>query len=158
MSVSLSTFPLFPPLTNVNRTYWYLTNLKGLRLSSLRKHMKVHGKDVVWCGEDSNRRGEYSTVQYSTVQRRGEVRSQESRILEFLNLDNDTFEMTLLLWPLSWLELLTFNSQSCTITEKAPTRALSLLKAATSAFKFKTLLWKRLLVLSHLRHYYEGGY
>ena len=30
--------------------------------------MKVHGKDVVWCGEDSNRRGEYSTVQYSTVQ------------------------------------------------------------------------------------------
>ena len=51
--------------------------------------MKVHGKDVVWCGEDSNRRGEYSTVQYSTVQRRGEVRSQESRILEFLNLDND---------------------------------------------------------------------
>ena len=42
---------------------------------------------------------QYSTVQYSTVQRRGEVRSQESRILEleFLNLDNNTFEMTLLL-------------------------------------------------------------
>ena len=32
---------------------------------------------------------QYSTVQCSTVQRRGEVRSQESRILEFLNLDND---------------------------------------------------------------------
>ena len=30
--------------------------------------------------------------------------------------------------------------QSCTITEKAPTRAFSWLKAATTAFTFKTLL------------------
>ena len=44
------------------------------------------------------------------------------------------------------VELLTINRQSCTIiTEKAPTRAFSWLKAPTSAFTFKTLL----------RHYAE---
>ena len=32
------------------------------------------------------------------------------------------------------------NQWSCTITEKAPTRAFSWLKAPTSAFTFKTLL------------------
>ena len=32
------------------------------------------------------------------------------------------------------------NRRSCTITEKAPPRAFSWLKAATTAFKFKTLL------------------
>ena len=48
-------------------------------------------------GAGGQQRGEVSKVQYSTVQRRGEVKSQESRILEFLNLDNDTFEMTLLI-------------------------------------------------------------
>ena len=35
---------------------------------------------------------------------------------------------------------LTINRQSCTITEKAPTRAFSWLKAATTAFTLKTLL------------------
>ena len=40
----------------------------------------------------------------------------------------------------SWLELETINRRSCTITEKAPTRALSWLKAATTTFTFKTLL------------------
>ena len=39
----------------------------------------------------------------------------------------------------SSLELLTINRQSCTITEKAPTRAFSWLKAAATAFTFKTL-------------------
>ena len=38
------------------------------------------------------------------------------------------------------LELLTKYRRSCTITEKAPTRAFSWLKAATTAFTFKTLL------------------
>ena len=38
------------------------------------------------------------------------------------------------------LELWTINRWSCTITEKAPTRAFSWLKAATTAFTFKTLL------------------
>ena len=32
------------------------------------------------------------------------------------------------------------STTGCTITEKAPTRALSWMKAATSAFKFKTIL------------------
>ena len=36
-------------------------------------------------------------------------------------------------------ELLTNNRRSCTITEKAPTRAFSWLKAATTASTFKTL-------------------
>ena len=36
--------------------------------------------------------------------------------------------------------LLTINRRSCTITEKAPTRAFTWLKAATTAFTFKTLL------------------
>ena len=36
--------------------------------------------------------------------------------------------------------LLTINRRSCTITEKAPTRAFSWLKAATTAFTFKSLL------------------
>ena len=40
----------------------------------------------------------------------------------------------------SQLELLTINRHSCTITEKAPTSAFSWLKAATTAFTFKTLL------------------
>ena len=40
--------------------------------------------------------------------------------------------------PLS--ELQTINRQTCTITEKVPTRAFSWLKAATIAFTFKTLL------------------
>ena len=38
------------------------------------------------------------------------------------------------------LVLLTINRRSCTITEKAPTRAFSWLKAATTTFTFKTLL------------------
>ena len=38
------------------------------------------------------------------------------------------------------LELLTINRQSYTITKNAPTRAFSWLKAATTAFTFKTLL------------------
>ena len=39
------------------------------------------------------------------------------------------------------LELLTIYWRSCTITkEKAPSRAFSWLKAATTAFTFKTLL------------------
>ena len=38
------------------------------------------------------------------------------------------------------LVLQTINRQSCTITEKAPTRTFSWLKAATTAFTFKTLL------------------
>ena len=38
------------------------------------------------------------------------------------------------------LELLTINRRSCTITEKALTRAFSWLKAATTVFTFKTLL------------------
>ena len=41
---------------------------------------------------------------------------------------------------LSGVELLTINRQSCTITEKAPTRAFSWLKVATTALTFKTLL------------------
>ena len=41
---------------------------------------------------------------------------------------------------LSLLVLLTINWRICTITEKAPTRAFSWLKAPTSAFTFKTLL------------------
>ena len=39
----------------------------------------------------------------------------------------------------SLLVLQTINRRSCTITEKAPTRAFSWLKAPTSAFTFKTL-------------------
>ena len=35
-------------------------------------------------------------------------------------------------------ELLTINRRSCTITEKAPSRALSWFNAPTSAFTFKT--------------------
>ena len=38
----------------------------------------------------------------------------------------------------SVLVLLTINRRSCTITEKAPTRAYSWLKTATTAFTFKT--------------------
>ena len=38
------------------------------------------------------------------------------------------------------VELQTINRRSCTITEKAPTRAFTWLKAATTAFTFKTLL------------------
>ena len=38
------------------------------------------------------------------------------------------------------LVLLTINRQSCTITEEAPTRAFSWLKAPISAFTFRTLL------------------
>ena len=38
------------------------------------------------------------------------------------------------------LVLQTINRRSCTITEKAPTRGFSWLKAATTAFTFKTLL------------------
>ena len=38
------------------------------------------------------------------------------------------------------VELLAINRRSCTITEKAPTRAFSWLKVATTAFTFKTLL------------------
>ena len=38
------------------------------------------------------------------------------------------------------LELFKINRQSCTITEKAPTRAFSWSKAPTSAFTFKTFL------------------
>ena len=34
--------------------------------------------------------------------------------------------------PGIWIELLTINRLSCTITEKAPTRAFSWLKAATT--------------------------
>ena len=69
------------------------------RLEAEQPEEAWEGRGLVRGGQQ---RGEvstvqYSTVQYSTVQRRGEVRSQESRILEFLNLDNDTFEMTLLL-------------------------------------------------------------
>ena len=59
--------------------------------------MKVHGKDAVWCGGTATGRGEYSTVQYSTVQRRGEVST--------VQYSTDT-----------------------------------IMKAATSAFTFKTLL------------------
>ena len=40
----------------------------------------------------------------------------------------------------SRLVLLTINQRSCTITEKAPTRAFSWLKAPTNTFTFKTLL------------------
>ena len=36
--------------------------------------------------------------------------------------------------------LLLINQRCCTITEKAPTRAFTWLKAATTAFTFKTLL------------------
>ena len=36
--------------------------------------------------------------------------------------------------------LQTINRRSCTIAEKAPTKAFSWLKAPTSAFTFKTLL------------------
>ena len=38
-----------------------------------------------------------------------------------------------------WVELLTINLRSCTITENVPTRAFSWLKAAIIAFTFKTL-------------------
>ena len=56
------------------------------------------------------------------------------------------------------------------ITEKAPTRAFSWLKVATSAFTFKTLLRhyakrvftptvsQRLLPLSHLRHHAKRAF
>ena len=37
------------------------------------------------------------------------------------------------------LVLQTINRRSCTIMEKAPTKAFSWLKAATTAFTFKTL-------------------
>ena len=40
----------------------------------------------------------------------------------------------------SLLVLQTINQRSCTITKKAPNRAFSWLKAATTAFTFKTLL------------------
>ena len=40
----------------------------------------------------------------------------------------------------SWVVLQTTNQRICTITEKAPTRVFSWLKAATTAFTFKTLL------------------
>ena len=39
----------------------------------------------------------------------------------------------------SLLVLQTINRRSCTITEKAPTRAFSWLKALTRTFTFKTL-------------------
>ena len=54
----------------------------------------------------------------------------------------------------------------CTITEKAPTRAFSWLKAPTSAFTFKTLLrhyakqaltpWSLNVKLGLRRNYHEG--
>ena len=44
------------------------------------------------------------------------------------------------------LELQTKDGEDLTITEKAPTRAFSWLKVATTAFTFKTLL-------RQLRHY-----
>ena len=46
-------------------------------------------------------------------------------------------------WLQSRVDLLTVNRQSCTITEKAPTRAFSWLKVATTAFTFRTLLLNR---------------
>ena len=42
--------------------------------------------------------------------------------------------------PPPTLVLQTINQRSCTITEKAPTRAFSMLKAATTALTFKNLL------------------
>ena len=48
------------------------------------------------------------------------------------------FALCIHLYP-SELVLLTINQRSCTITEKAPTRAFSWLRAPTSAFTFKTL-------------------
>ena len=42
--------------------------------------------------------------------------------------------------PVSRRVLQTIDRRSCTITEKAPTRAFSWLKADTTAFTFKTLL------------------
>ena len=63
-------------------------------------------------------------------------------------------------------ELLPINRWSCTITEKAPTRAFSWLKTATTAFTFKTLLKhyaKRALTPQSLnvklgrRHNYHKG-
>ena len=56
-----------------------------------------------------------------------------------------TFTLTITM-PLSrvppppQLELLAINRRSCTITEKAPTRAFSWLKVANTTFTFKTLL------------------
>ena len=56
-----------------------------------------------------------------------------------------TFTLTITM-PLSrvppppQLELLAINRRSCTITEKAPTRAFSWLKVANTNFTFKTLL------------------
>ena len=50
--------------------------------------------------------------------------------------------VSMLRWPpapRSRLELQTINRRSCTIMEKAPTRAFSWLKEPTSAFTFKTL-------------------
>ena len=47
---------------------------------------------------------------------------------------NTTIEWIVVLW--------TINRRSCTITEKAPTRAFSWLKADTTAFTFKTLNWR----------------
>ena len=51
-----------------------------------------------------------------------------------------TITMPLSRVPPPQLELLAIYRRSCTITEKAPTRAFSWLKAATTAFTFKALL------------------
>ena len=55
------------------------------------------------------------------------------------------FYWQLINWPRGYTQLFqlvlqTINWRSCTITEKAPTRAFSWLKAATTAFTFRTLL------------------
>ena len=49
------------------------------------------------------------------------------------------FALCIHLYP-SELVLLTINQRSCTITEKAPTRAFSWLRAPTTTFTFMTLL------------------
>ena len=58
------------------------------------------------------------------------------------------------------------STAGCTITEKAPTRAFSCLKAPTSAFTFKTLLrhyakraltpWSLTVKLGPRRNYHKG--
>ena len=56
----------------------------------------------------------------------------------------DVDDMSVLLLSGSAVKRSIGSTTGCTITEKAPTRAFSWLKAATTAFTFKTLLSKTL--------------
>ena len=105
--------------------------------------------------------------------------AQDKLSFQFMTLDKQSPRVTADSgWPISVTRMCLFmqissaanqsigSTTGCTITEKAPTRAFSWLKAATTAFTFKTLLrhyakwaltpWSLNLKLGSRRNHHKG--